>query len=72
MFKQLIRRELPKKLHDLYRIARREQPGDCLGLQCPHRDKLRPTDLEWMHQMRRELKELAVSDGRRNGMWRMK
>ncbi len=40
--------------HDQYELAMRRQPQDCTSLPCPHRDKIRATDLEWKHQLRRE------------------
>jgi hypothetical protein len=72
MFERLIRQELPKTVKELYALARERQPHDCQGPPCPHRDKIRETDREWMHQLRRELKLLAVCGGKRNSIWRLK
>ena len=72
MFEALIRQELPKTVRELYVLAKIQQPRDCQGLPCPHREKLRETDMEWMHQLRRELQVLAVCDGNRNSTWRLK
>jgi len=72
MFEALIRRELPQTVQALYTIARQQQPQDCQGPLCPHRDKLRPTDMEWQHELRRELHKMAVTDKKRNGTWRLK
>ena len=72
MFEKLIQRELPNTVRQLYILAKRRQPQDCQGSPCPHRDKLRDTDMEWMHQLRRELSLLGVCDGKRNAVWRLK
>ncbi|HWR35882.1 MAG TPA: hypothetical protein VN622_08455 [Clostridia bacterium] len=72
MFEKLITDELPATVRELYTLARERQPQDCQSTPCPHREKLRDTDLEWMHQLRRELKVMAVCDGKRNSVWRLK
>jgi hypothetical protein len=72
MSEELIRRELPKTVRELYVLARQKQPHDCQGPPCSHREKIRRNDKEWMHQLRRELHVLAVCDGKRNSIWRLK
>ena len=72
MFEALIERSLPATVKQLYEIAERQQPNDWGGRPCPHRDKVRSTDLECMHQLRRELQKMAIHDGKRNGRWRLK
>jgi hypothetical protein len=72
MFEKMIQQELPKTVHELYALAKERQPQDCQGPQCSHRDKIYDNELEWMHQLRRELKILAVCDGKRNSVWRLK
>jgi predicted HNH restriction endonuclease len=70
MFEKLIRYELPTTLAQLYAIAQEQQPEDCQGPLCTHRTEGRGQP-EWKHQLRRELSRLAVSDGRRNGLWQL-
>jgi len=72
MFEKLIQQELPKTVHELYALAKERQPQDCQGPQCSHRGKIYDNEMEWMHQLRRELKILAVCDGKRNSVWRLK
>ena len=71
MFEDLIRRELPKIVAELYTIAQERQPRDCQGPLCSHR-RAENAEPEWKHQLRRELSKLAKSDGKRNGTWRLK
>jgi hypothetical protein len=73
MFEELIRRELPAKLEDLYDAARNRQSKDCTTRKCLHRNEVLPTQFEWQHQLRRELQSLAVKiDAGRGGRWRLK
>jgi hypothetical protein len=72
VFEALIRAELPKRARELYALAKQRQPEDCPDVPCWHRKPQSPTDTEWQHQLRRELHNLAVSDGTRNGVWRLK
>jgi hypothetical protein len=72
MFENLILRHLPATARDLYALAQLHQPHDCVGGPCPHRHRASVTDLEWMHQLRRELQQIAVKDSlpKRNAVWR--
>jgi len=71
MFEKLIHTELPKTVRQLYSLAQELQPQDCQGPPCPHREKVRSGDREWMHQLRRELQTLAICSAKRNGVWRL-
>lgn len=72
MFEGLIRRGLPATVKELYTMAKKQQPRDWRGPPCPHREKIRPDDLECMHQLRRELHRMVVHTGGRNGIWHLK
>ena len=72
MFEELIRQGLPSRTQELYVKAKKLQLQDCQGPVCPHHEKTSESQREWMHQLRRELHVLAVSDGTRNGIWHLK
>jgi hypothetical protein len=72
MFEELIRRHLPATVKQLYEFAEKEQPQDWGGSPCHHRDRIRVNDLECMHQLRRELQQIAVHSGGKGGLWHCK
>jgi hypothetical protein len=73
MFEELIRRELPATVEELYEAARNQQREDCTSEGCLHRVEVSPSQFEWQHQLRRELQTMAVKvDSRRGSPWRLK
>lgn len=62
------------KTDEQYELARRRQPNDCTLEACPHRDRIRPTDLEWQHQLRREQYRLKAKENKitlKEGRWKL-
>jgi hypothetical protein len=61
----ILLRGAPKRFKEIYPMIAERQPEDCPA----HGNKVSLTSVPWLHEMQRELQEIAIN---RDGLWQLK
>jgi site-specific DNA recombinase len=70
-FRKILRElllEAPRRTKELYPVVLQRQPEDCPPIPCTHRKGVKSKGMEWQHEIRRQLQQIALN---RDGFWRL-